>query len=171
MSERSERTRQHGRGVLWIVLALVAVGALAIGSRSAGPRTTEQRMWSIASGVRCPTCAGQSVATSDAPAAKSIRSQIRQDIADGKSDDVILDRLAAGSYGEDIRLNPPSDGFAALVWIVPVVVVVGAFGGLALAFRRWEKMGPSGPSTQDRALVAAALGSDPDDPHGEGTGR
>lgn len=159
------------RRALWIILAVVAVGALAVGARSDGPSSPEQRLWSIAGSVRCPTCAGQSVANSDAPAAESIRAQIRQDIADGRSDDVIRARLAEGSYGEDILLNPPRSGFAALVWVIPVVVVVVAFGGLALAFRRWERLGPTGPSTQDRELVAAALGSDPADPHGEGIGR
>jgi cytochrome c-type biogenesis protein CcmH len=159
------------RRTLWIVLGLVAVVALALGSRSGGARTDEQRLWSIAGGVRCPTCAGQSVATSDAPAAESIREQIREDIDAGRSDDDIRARLADGAFGEDILLNPPRSGFAALVWVIPVVVVVVAFGGLALAFRRWERIGPSGPSRQDRDLVAAALGSDPDDTHGEGSGR
>ena len=159
------------RRTLWIVLGLVAVVALALGSRSGGSRTDEQRLWSIAGGVRCPTCAGQSVATSDAPAAESIREQIREDIDDGRSDDEIRARLADGAFGEDILLNPPRSGFAALVWVIPVVVVVVAFGGLALAFRRWERIGPTGPSRQDRDLVAAALGSDPDDTHGEGSGR
>lgn len=159
------------RRALWIVLAVVAVAALAIGARAEGPRTDEQRLWSIAGGVRCPTCAGQSVATSDAPAAESIRVQIRTDIEAGRSDDQIRARLADGAFGEDILLNPPRSGFAALVWVVPVAAVVVAFGGLALAFRRWERLGSSGPSPEDRELVAAALGADPDDTHGEGSGR
>lgn len=159
------------RRTLWIVLAVVALVALGIGSRASGPDSDEERLWSIASGVRCPTCAGQSVASSDAPAAESIRAQIRTDIEEGRTDDQIRARLADGSFGEDILLNPPRSGFAALVWIVPVAVVVVAFGGLALAFRRWERAGPTGPSTRDRELVAAALGSDPDDAHGEGSGR
>lgn len=159
------------RRVLWVVLGLVAVVALAIGSRSAGPSSDEERLWSIADGVRCPQCAGQSVADSDAPASKALRDQIRADIEAGRSDDTIRARLAAGAYGEDILLNPPRRGFAALVWVVPVAVVVVAFGGLALAFRRWERQDPATPSRRDRELVAAALGPDPDDPHGEGSGR
>ncbi|HEX7133833.1 MAG TPA: cytochrome c-type biogenesis protein CcmH [Iamia sp.] len=159
------------RRVLWVVLGLVAVVALAIGARGSGAQSDEERLWSIANGVRCPQCAGQSVAQSDVPAARALRDQIEADIEAGRSDDAIRSRLADGAYGEDILLNPPRSGFAALVWVVPVVVVVVAFGGLALAFRRWERMGPTGPTRQDRELVAAALGSDPDDSHGEGSGR
>lgn len=158
------------RGI-WVLLGVVAVVALAIGARGTGPQSDEERLWSIANGVRCPQCAGQSVANSDVPAARALRDQIRGDIEAGRSDDAIRARLADGAYGEDILLNPPRSGFAALVWVVPVVVVVVAFGGLALAFRRWERVGPSGPSVGDRDLVAAALGSDPDDTHGEGSGR
>lgn len=159
------------RRAIWIVLGVVAVVALAIGSQSGGERSADDRLWAIANGVRCPQCAGQSVAQSDVPAARALREQIRLDIEAGRSDDAIRARLADGAYGEDILLNPPRDGFAALVWVVPVVVVVVAFGGLALAFRRWEKVGPTGPSREDRDLVAAALGSDPGDTHGEGSGR
>jgi cytochrome c-type biogenesis protein CcmH/NrfF len=159
------------RRTIWVLLGVVAVVALAIGARGTGPQSDEERLWSIANGVRCPQCAGQSVANSDVPAARALRDQIRGDIEAGRSDDAIRARLADGAYGEDILLNPPRSGFAALVWVVPVVVVVVAFGGLALAFRRWERVGPSGPSARDRDLVAAALGSDPDDTHGEGSGR
>lgn len=157
------------RRVLWAVLGVVTVVALVIGSRTEAPKTDEQRLWSIASGVRCPTCAGQSVATSDAPAAESLRAQIREDIEAGLDDDRIRGRLAQGAYGEDVLLNPPRSGFAALVWVVPVAVVLIAFGGLALAFRRWGDAAP-GPSRRDRALVDAALAADVD-PHGEGSGR
>lgn len=159
------------RRVLWILLGVVAVGALALGSRSSDTKSEEERIYSIANGVRCPTCSGQSVANSDAPAARSLREQIREDIEAGLPDDTIRNRLAAGAYGEDILLNPPRSGFAALVWVVPVAVVVIAFGGLALAFRRWGADERQGPSRRDRELVAAALGPDPDDAHGEGSGR
>jgi cytochrome c-type biogenesis protein CcmH len=159
------------RRVLWAILGVVAVAALVVGSRTTPEQSADARLVDIAGQVRCPTCAGQSVATSDAPAAKAIREQIRSDIAAGRDDDVILARLASGPYGEDILLTPPRSGFAGLVWVVPVAVVLIAFAGLALAFRRWEKPPEHGPSRGDRELVAAALGQDPDDPHGEGSGR
>lgn len=158
------------RRLMWIVLGAVVALALVIGAQDSGARTPEQRLQAVAGGVRCPKCAGQSVATSDAVAATEIRNQIRADIAAGRSDDAIRNRLVA-AYGDDILLNPPRSGFAGLVWVVPVAAVIAAFGGLALAFRRWEQQAPSGPSRRDRDLVAAALGHDPDDPHGEGSGR
>lgn len=158
------------RKALWIVLGVITLVALAFGARPGTGQSDEERLWAIAGGVRCPTCAGQSIATSGSVAAESLRAQIRADIEAGRTDEQIRARLADGAYGEDVLLNPPRSGFAALVWVVPVVVVVLAFGGLAVAFRRWEKA-DGGPSRQDRSLVAAALGADPDDSHAEGSGR
>jgi len=157
------------RRALWIALAVVVVVALAVGSRTPADRSTDQRLHDLAAQVRCPQCAGQSVASSDAPAARAIRAQILEDIEDGRTDSDILARLADGPY-DDILLNPPRSGFAALVWIVPVAAVVIAFGGLALAFRRWEKVDDA-PTRRDRQLVEAALSSAAADPHGEGDGR
>lgn len=159
------------RRLIWVVLGVVTVVALIIGAQMPAERSADARLQSLAGQVRCPTCAGQSVANSDSPAAKSLREQIRADIAAGVDDDTILSRLASGPYGDDILLTPPRSGFAGLVWIVPVVVVLLAFAGLAVAFRRWERPPDDSPSRRDRELVAAALGQDPDDPHGEGSGR
>lgn len=158
------------RRLVWVLLGIVVVIALVVGAQGDGARTPDERARALAGGIRCPTCAGQSVATSDAPAADAIRQQIAADIEAGRSDDTIRARLTS-TYGDDILLNPPRSGFAGLVWVVPVAAVIAAFGGLALAFRRWEKQAPAGPSAGDRDLVAAALGPDPDDPHGEGAGR
>lgn len=158
------------RRALWILLAVVVAVALAVGARGSGSRSPDERLRDIGGSVRCPTCAGQSVGTSDAPAAEAIREQIATDIEAGRDDDAIRARLTS-AYGDDILLNPPRSGFAGLVWVVPVAAVVVAFGGLALAFRRWERQGSEGPSRRDRELVAAALGQDPDDTHGEGSGR
>ena len=159
------------RRAIWIVLGVVTFVALVIGSQMPAERSADARLQSIAGQVRCPTCAGQSVANSDAPAAKALREQIRADIEAGRDDDAILSRLASGPYGDDILLTPPRSGLAGLVWVVPVVVVLLGFAGLAVAFRRWERPSDDAPSRRDRELVAAALGQDPDDPHGEGSGR
>jgi cytochrome c-type biogenesis protein CcmH len=159
------------RRAIWIVLGVVTLVALVVGAQMPAERSADARLQSIAGQVRCPTCAGQSVASSDAPAAKALREQIKADIEIGRSDDVILARLASGPYGDDILLTPPRSGLAGLVWVVPVVVVLLGFAGLAVAFRRWERAPEEGPSRRDRELVATALGQDPDDPHGEGSGR
>jgi len=122
----------------WILLVVVVVGALVAGTRSSGAKTAAERVQSIGKSVRCPTCRGQSVADSDAPAAANVRRDIERRVAAGESDDDIRSALAA-RFGDGILLTPPRSGVAGLVWVLPVVAIVAAAGGLTLAFRRWRR--------------------------------
>ena len=44
------------RRATWAVMAVVLVGALAIGSQRSGPLTDAARVRRIGSDLRCPTC-------------------------------------------------------------------------------------------------------------------
>lgn len=146
------------RWLPWLVLAVALVGALAVGTRDPGvERTPEQRAHDIALTVRCPMCEGQSAAASEAPSAVSLRRDIARRVAEGQTDDEIRSAYAS-SYGQRILMNPPSDGIAGLVWVLPVVVFVVAAAGLAFAFRRWSSRdGDAGaPTAADRDLVERA---------------
>ena len=141
----------------WIALVVVVAGALAVGTfdRGGGARTDEERAQALAEGFRCPTCAGQSVADSDAPAAKAIRAQIARQIDDGRSDGEIRDYVLS-RYPRSEQV-PPRSGLAGLVWVLPVAAVVLAAAALAVAFRRWRVVGDRGEaSDEDRVLVEQA---------------
>jgi len=122
----------------WALLLVVVVGALVVGVTDREPRTEEERIESIASSVRCPTCRGQSVADSDAIAAQNVRREIARRVGEGESADEIRAALVA-RFGDSITLTPPRSGVAGLVWAIPVVGLVVAIAGLVLAFRRWRR--------------------------------
>lgn len=127
------------RRVSYVLMAVAIVGALAIGVvDQRDDRTTEERMQDVAATIRCPQCRSQSAADSDASTAQAVRVEIAERIDEGQSDDEIRDYFAS-TYGEEILLTPPASGVGSLVWIVPVVALVAAAGGLALAFRRWRR--------------------------------
>jgi cytochrome c-type biogenesis protein CcmH len=151
------RSVLSARALGWLALLLVLVVTLMVGVfDSGGVRTPEERARNIASTVGCPTCAGQSVADSDATASRGIRTFIDERIAEGATDDEIRDELAA-RFGEDVLLEPSGSGVAALVWILPVAVLVVAMAGIGFAFHRWRQtMGSAPASDADRALVDAA---------------
>jgi cytochrome c-type biogenesis protein CcmH len=141
----------------WIALVVVVGVALAIGTfdRSGGARTDEERAQALAKSFRCPTCAGQSVADSDAPAAKAIRTQIDRQIDEGRSDGDIRDYVLS-RYPRSEQV-PPRSGLAGLVWVLPVAAVVVAAAALVVAFRRWRVVGGGSPATdEDRVLVERA---------------
>jgi cytochrome c-type biogenesis protein CcmH len=163
----------------WVALVVVVITVLSIAtftSRSAP--TAQDRVNSISATVKCPVCAGEAVAVSNAPASLEIRKEIAEQVQQGQTDDQIRSFYVA-KYGEAILLTPSAEGVNALVWILPVVALALAVAGLAIAFRRWSTAPVDTATDADRRLVASALAgetvaaSEPiaDDPHGEGGSR
>ncbi|MFP3899464.1 MAG: cytochrome c-type biogenesis protein CcmH [Acidimicrobiia bacterium] len=148
------RLRLAGWLVMAVVLAVALVGGL---QADGGPETPEQRARDLAGQVACPVCDGQSVADSDAPASRGIRSYIDDRIAEGASDQQIRAELA-DSWGEEVLLTPESSGVVGLVWILPVVALVLGLAGVGYAFWRWRAGGASRATAADRELVRTALG-------------
>ncbi len=145
------------RRVAWLAVVAAVVCALvfAMTAGSSSSSSAAERADDIAHGVRCPTCRGQSVAESAAPAAQAIKVEIRRRVAAGETKSEI-EQFLEGRYGEDILLTPPRSGIGGLVWIIPVVVVVGAAAGLGVALQRWSRRALAHASDADRAIVAAA---------------
>lgn len=141
------------RRLTWGVLALVLVGALAVGSQGdSGPPTENQRVERVSSVLRCPTCRGLSAAQSDAPSAKAIREEVLRRVQLGETDAQIKDYMIS-RYGEDILLQPRS----RVVWVLPVLGGVVAIGGLILILRRRRVRPGRTASDADKALVAKAM--------------
>lgn len=166
------------RWLPWALLAVVVVSVLSIavfGTRSAP--TAQDRVMDISKSIKCPVCAGESVAESNAPTSQKIRVDIAEQIQQGRSDDQIRRQLAS-VYGDEVLLTPSASGVSALVWLIPIVAFAVAVGFLVIVFRRWSVEPTAHASDADRALVAQALARerdqaepDPDDPHGEGSSR
>ena len=124
---------------VWAVMAAVVLVALVVGTRPDDtPRTNEERAHALADTLKCPTCRSQSVADSDAPVSKEIRTEINRRIEAGETDEAIRDYLV-GRFGEDVVLTPAASGVTGLVWVLPVVLLVAGAFGLGVAFRRWRR--------------------------------
>ncbi len=104
-----------------LLAALVAVVLL----RPAPPATDADRAEALAAGLRCPDCAGLSVADSHSTSAVAIRHQIDDLIATGATDAEIR-RHFTDRYGDWVLLAPT----AAAAWILPFAVVLAAVAGL-----------------------------------------
>ena len=150
------RTPGFRRGS-WIVIAALAIVSLGRAAFDDGPpRTTEEQVEAIARTLKCPACDGQSVADSDVAASRAIRVEIARLVEEGQTPDEIRGAIAA-SFGERVQLVPPASGFAGLVWILPVVVLVVALAGVSGALSRWRRTPRRSPTDDDRVLVDQAL--------------
>lgn len=138
----------------------MAVVAIALIISSAGSPPTEgvsqNRLFNIASQLKCVECVGESVASSSAPVAVQFRQEITEQMAKGKTNDEILNFFA--SRYDDILLKPPAGGIGALVWVIPVVALFVAVLLLGAAFRNWRlDRSDREASVEDEELVAQAL--------------
>ncbi|HSP02511.1 MAG TPA: cytochrome c-type biogenesis protein CcmH [Acidimicrobiales bacterium] len=140
----------------WILLVALLAGGLVVAAiGDGGPRTSAERARAVSESIKCPTCQGQSVADSSAPAARAVRTEIARRIEAGETDQQIRDYIS-GIYGDDALLTPPRDGVAGLIWFLPVAGLVAAVGGLVVVFRRWRVPEDVEVSDEDRVLVEQA---------------
>jgi cytochrome c-type biogenesis protein CcmH len=140
--------RRWRRAMLWVVVAAVAGLALAIGSGAftaarSKPPTLYQRTLEVAGQYRCPVCASESAAVSDAAEAIEIRSLIQGWLKQGDSQAQIRDYLVS-DYGSSILEKPPASGLDTLVWVLPAVAAAFGIAGLAFGFARWRRASAAG---------------------------
>jgi cytochrome c-type biogenesis protein CcmH len=153
---RGSRSPKVRRWSWIVIIALVAVALVRNAVDDGPPRTTDERVRSIASAMKCPVCRSQSVADSDSAAAKAIKVEVTRRVVRGESDRVIRAAIAS-TYGEDVQLTPSASGFAGLVWILPVVALVVALAALSATFARWRRSAATEATDADRAIVDEAL--------------
>jgi cytochrome c-type biogenesis protein CcmH len=137
------------RRSLLLLLALVAlVGAAWLTILFAAPpqRTLDQRVYNVASQLKCPVCQNESAADSSASIAEQMRLVIRQQLQQGMSDQQILHYFAV-HYGNGILLTPPQQGFNLLAWLMPVAMFLLGLGLVSFVVRDWRAQGRLQPVT------------------------
>lgn len=137
---------------LWLRYAGVAavlLVALLVGSNvlSPTPQSNAQRATALENTLKCPSCQDLSVAQSSSPSSLAVRVQVERGIAKGMSNEEIVAQLE-GQYGNAVLLTPPSGGLSALLWLIPVLLVVGAGGIIVAVFasRRRSRRSLSDPT-------------------------
>lgn len=91
-------------------------------------------------------CWSQQVSVHDSPAATQMRSDIRQRLAAGENEQVILAAYVA-EHGERILAEPPAKGFTRLLYLVPPILGLLGIGVLVVMVRRFAQRGGDTPAT------------------------
>ena len=92
--------------------------------------------------IRCVQCQGQTIADSDAPIAATMRHEIREQIAGGKSPQEVKQWLI-DRYGEWVTYDPRFNAATAPLYLIPLfLLLIGGF----MAWRRF-----SGPKEENAA--------------------
>ena len=129
----SERYRSWFAAGVIVVLAGFLVVAVAT-----APAPESNRAEAIGSRIKCPVCAGESIAASPSGLARDMMTQVEDLVGRGYSDDQVVEEILA-SYGGAQLLDPPRSGITLLLWLSPLVALVA--GGWLIAARRRPRHG------------------------------
>ncbi|MET0275689.1 MAG: cytochrome c-type biogenesis protein CcmH [Acidimicrobiia bacterium] len=136
----------------WVALGVLVVGVLVVVLWPAGEPSRADRAHAIERELKCMECQGLSVADSSAPTSKAIRADVKRRIAAGQSDDEIR-QVYVDTYGSVILLQPQSSGISLIVWVLPVVVLVGGAAGVFFTLRRNRRKPRLHATEADEVLV------------------
>lgn len=96
----------------------------------------EAQTRALSSELRCPVCQGLSLQDSPSELAQQMRAVVRDQLAAGKTPDEVRQYFIA-KYGEWILLEPKKQGFNLLVYLLPVVAILGGGVVILVAVKRW----------------------------------
>ena len=148
----------------FLVLLLLSFSSPALAGEAApaaADPALEERVTALATELRCLVCQNQTLADSNAPLAVDLRNQIRERMREGASEGDIIGFMVE-RYGDFILYRPPWKAATLLLWIGPILLMVGGLAALfyRLARRRREMAKPE-LSGEERARAAALLAGDP----------
>lgn len=116
----------------------------------------EQRFRHLIDELRCPKCQNQNLSGSDAPVARDLKNRTYQLLQDGRSDEEIRAYLI-DRYGDFISYRPPFRAGTVLLWLGPLLLLLGVAAVLIWRVRRRPAAAPSPLSEEEKRRLARLL--------------
>jgi len=141
-------------GLLALLLAVFAIPVAAVEPDEilADP-ALEARARTISQELRCLVCQNQSIDDSNAALAKDLRLLVRERLRAGDSDSAVLAFVEA-RYGEFVLLRPKLNAHTLLLWLAPLLLLVGTavavLRRLRLGGSHVQALAPLSPAEQER---------------------
>ncbi len=137
------------------ILAIPVAYAKEAATMAADP-VLEKRVMALAYELRCLVCQNQSLGDSHSDFAIDLRDEMRQQMAQGKSDEQVTNFMVE-RYGDFILFRPPVKSTTMLLWIGPFILL--AIGGLVLFIhlKRRKRTLNTAPLSDDERKRAEAL--------------
>jgi cytochrome c-type biogenesis protein CcmH len=120
---------------------------------------TQDDVNAVARKLFCPVCENTPLDVCPTQACQNWRDEIRVALADGKSEQQILDDFAR-KYGDSVLAQPPARQWVA--WVLPVVIFLSASVALVYWLRSWTRPVPVRVETGE---PGDSLGISQDDPY------
>jgi cytochrome c-type biogenesis protein CcmH len=121
-----------------VLTGLLLLAALLTGISYAQQPISDDEVNAVAKKLYCPVCENTPVDVCPTQVCADWRDLIRQQLSEGWSEERILDYFSA-NYGSQVLAQPPAQGFTVLVWILPLVALVGGGAFLWRLLRRGQQ--------------------------------
>ena len=97
--------------------------------------------------LMAPCCFTQTIDQHESEAARAMRAELRQLLAQGLTDEQVLDHYV-GRHGPRILAVPPAQGFGRLLYWVPSLVTAVLLAAVCLLLRSWYRRGRATPAAR-----------------------
>ena len=81
----------------------------------------------LAKSLRCPQCQNQNLVESNSPIAYDLRIEVYNMVNEGKTNQQIIDAMTS-RFGNFVNYKPPFQWNTALLWLLPIGLLLAAFG-------------------------------------------
>ena len=134
---------------LLLALACLVIFSLFLTSCAEDrPLTLEERAQSVDKRLICPYCPAETIDQAQVPQAKEMRAFVREKLAEGWTEQQILDYFSAPErYGTRVLAEPPKSGPTLTIWLLPPAVFLLGGGALFFVLRSMKKDPPSESDT------------------------
>jgi cytochrome c-type biogenesis protein CcmH len=134
--------------IVMLVLATASASAVEPGEKMADPGL-EARARRISQELRCLVCQNLSIDDSNAELARDLRLIVRERIAAGDTDTQVLAFVEA-RYGEFVLLRPPFKPHTLVLWLTPLLLLIGT----AFVLRRNARARAAATGLTDTAALS-----------------
>ena len=131
---------KSGLLIAFLVFATPAYAVLP--SEQLADPVLEARARAISAELRCVVCQNQTIDDSDAELAHDLRVLLRQRLMAGDTDRQAIAFLV-DRYGDYVLLKPPFEAETLLLWLGPLLALLGGAIGLVFYLRRRDGSAPT----------------------------
>lgn len=143
--------------VLILLLAVSVAQAKEATPMAADPEL-EKKVNTVSEELRCLVCQNQTISDSHAALAVDLKNQVREMLADGKTEAEVIDYMVE-RYGDFVRYRPPVKPTTMLLWAGPflLLIVGGAFLFVNLKRRQARAAAESTLSEEESKKVESLM--------------
>ncbi len=137
---------------------LAALLVVAAAQQPEGLSPIEIRTQQIASELRCPVCQGTSINDSPSELAQQMKEIIRERLEAGQTPAQVK-QYFVDKYGEWVLLQPKARGFNLVIYVLPVLALIGGALIVVAAVRKWTVAADDIESDTERSDAPVGSGA------------